>query len=133
MRTLRLILASPLLATLFICSTAVIANAQVSPPAAAEEAAPLSETERARYLGVYEIETPDHVMQVRIYEAGDRLMALPDDDDEPSHMTPLGNHRFRPDLMSEVVVTFAVDGDRATSFSIVFPDERGTVVAIRKP
>lgn len=133
MRTIRLALASPLLVTLFICSTAVSASAQLPPSAEVAEVAPLTETERARYIGVYEIEGPDDVMQIRIYETGDRLMALPDANDEPSPLTPLGNHRFRPDLRSEVVVTFTVEGDRATAFSVVFPDERGTVVAIRKP
>ena len=117
-----------------LCSTAAIASAQ-EPAAAAPTAAPvaLTDADRAQYVGVFEADTPDGAMSIQIYQADGRLMGRPEHEDEPSPLTPLGNHRFRPDLLEEAVITFTVENGRATKFAIAFPDERGTLIAIRKP
>ncbi|HEX6926843.1 MAG TPA: hypothetical protein VF167_15580 [Longimicrobiaceae bacterium] len=104
-----------------------------APSAEADTAVALTAEERARYVGTYEVETSDGLMAIHVYEEGDGLMARPEHEEEPSPLIPLGEHRFRPVLADQAVITFAVENDRATSFTIVFPDERGTMVAQRRP
>jgi hypothetical protein len=134
MRYLSLHLVRAFLVAGLLFATAAIAGAQQAPadPSAAA-VAPLTQAERARYVGVYDAETPDGVMPIHIYEEGERLMGRPEHEDEPSPLTYLGEHRFVPDLMQEAILTFTIEGDRATRFTIAFPDERGTMVATRRP
>jgi len=120
-------------AALLLAGGAAPASAQQSPAAAAEQTVTLTAADRARYVGAYELETPDGMMVIRIFEQGEALMGQPEHEDEPSVLTPLGDPRFRPVLMSEAVLRFTVENDRATAFAIDFPDERGTVMAFRRP
>ena len=124
----------PLLAAALLLTAAAAADAQQAPaPAASEATVKLTADQRARYVGVYEATTPDGPLRIHVYEDGERLMGRPENDDQPSPLTPLGEHRFRPDLASEAVITFALEEGKVTRFTIVFPDERGTVVAVRRP
>lgn len=122
---------APLAAAALVAIAATPGVAQQAP--AADTPVTLTSAERAQYVGVYELDTPDGVMRINVYEEGDRLMGLPEHDNEPSTLTPLGEHRFRPVLMQEAVLTFSVEEGRAVSFAIEFPDERGTVIAFRRP
>ena len=134
MRNLSTRLLRPLLGAALLCSAATLADAQQAPaPAAGEATVKLTQEERARYVGVYEAPTPDGPLRIHVYEQGERLMGRPENDDEPSPLTPLGEHRFRPDMASEAVITFTLEEGRVTRFTIVFPDERGTIVAVRTP
>lgn len=125
----------PLLFSVVLVSGPVLLQAQsapATPSAEGDAAVTLTAQERARYVGTYEVETSDGLMAIHVYEEGDRLMARPEHEEEPSALIPLGEHRFRPVLADQAVITFAVENDRATSFTIVFPDERGTMVAQRR-
>lgn len=134
MSTTRDALIRPLLLLALLLAAPVAASAQESPATVpADTSATLSAEERALYIGTYEVETPDGPMAIRIYEDGDRLMGLPEDEDEPSALVPLGDHRFEPVLAEGAVMTFVVENDRAVNFTITFPDERGTMSATRRP
>lgn len=134
MRSTSARLARPLLLAALLSSGATVAWAQEGPAAGSETAAiALDQEERARYVGVYEAETPDGILLIHVYEGDDRLMARPDHEDEPSGLIPLGEHRFRPVMASEAVITFALENGRASQFTIVFPDERGALTAHRRP
>jgi len=102
---------------------------QAAAPAAAAPVA-LTAEQRAQYVGIYEAPTDNGPLRIHIYEEGERLMGRPDGDD-PSALVPAGEHRFRPEMANDAVVTFTIENGRATRFAIVFPDERGTVVAVR--
>lgn len=122
------------LGTALMVGAAGAASAQEAPPAAApEQTVTLTAEERARYVGIYDMETPEGAMSIRVYEEGDALLGMPEHEDEPSVLTPLGDHRFRPVLLRDAVLRFVVENDRAISFAIDFPDERGTVMAFRRP
>lgn len=124
----------PVFSTALLLGAAGAASAQEPAPAAAtEQTVTLTAPERARYVGVYDMETPEGKMSIRVYEEGDALLGMPEHEDEPSVLTPLGDHRFRPVLMQEAVLRFVVENDRAISFAIDFPDERGTMMAFRRP
>jgi len=122
---------APLAAFALVAIAATTGSAQQAP--ASDAPVTLTSAERAQYVGVYELDTPDGVMRINVYEEGDKLMGLPEHDNEASPLTPLGEHRFRPALMQEAVLTFSVDEGRAVSFAIAFPDERGTMIAFRRP
>ena len=109
---------------------AATAGAQQVPAPAAAAPVALTAEQRAQYVGVYEAPTDNGALRIHIYEQGERLMGRPDGDD-PSPLVPAGEHRFRPEMANDAVVTFTVENGRATSFAIVFPDERGTIVAVR--
>jgi hypothetical protein len=124
----------PLLALALLVSAATVVEAQQANPATSSGASlTLTPEQRAVYVGVYAFSTPEGPRRLEVYESGDRLMGRPDGDDEPSPLTPVGEHRFRPEVAREAVVTFTVEDGRATRLTIVFPDERGTVVASRVP
>lgn len=125
----------PLLALSLVFGAASVAAAQngSAPAPTAEAAVTLTAAERAVYVGVYELATPEGNLAIHIFEDGDRLMGRPDNEEEPSPLTPLGDHRFRPVLMQEALLRFTVENDRAINFAIDFPDERGTMLAFRRP
>lgn len=134
MQKLRLRYLRPLLTTALVVVSATTVRAQQVPADTADEApVTLTAEERARYVATYEMSTPEGPFTVTVSEQGDRLMALPQSDADPTQLIPLGEHRFRPEAMPAALVTFAVDGDRAINFTIDFNDERGTVMAFRKP
>lgn len=125
----------PFLVLSLLLGAATAASAQTAPPPApsAEATVTLTAEERARYVGVYEVETPEGTMAIHIFEEGDQLMGRPENEDEPSVLTPLGEHRFRPVMAREALIRFSVEDDQAINFSIAFPDERGTMMAFRRP
>jgi hypothetical protein len=134
MQSSALRLVRPLIAVSLLLGAATAAEAQNAPAApSADATVTLTPAERARYVGVYEMETPEGTMAIHIYEEGEKLMGRPEHEDEPSVLTPLGEHRFRPVLMAEAVIRFTIENDRALNFAIDFPDERGTVLAFRRP
>ena len=134
MRNLSTRLLRPLLGAALLCSAATMAGAQQAPaPAAGEATVKLTQEERVRYVGVYEASTPDGPLRIHVYEEGVRVLGRPENDDQPSPLIPLGEHRFRPEMAGGAVITFTLEEGRVTRFTIVFPDERGTVVAVRRP
>ena len=126
--------ARPLLALGLLTGAAGMSFAQEAPaPAEAQATVTLTAAERERYVGVYELESPDGVLAIHVFVDGENLMGRPENADEPSVLTPLGEHRFRPVLEPTAVVRFTLEGDRAINMAIEFADERGTMLAFRKP
>jgi hypothetical protein len=123
----------PLVAAALLSTAASVASAQQAPTQSTTPTdVTLGQEERARYVGVYETETPEGVMKIHIFEDGERLMGRPENETEPSPLTPLGDHRFRPELATELVLTFTVENNRASHFALTFPDDRGTLMAYRR-
>lgn len=128
-------LSRPLLALSLVFGAASVASAQdaSAPAPTAEATVTLTADERAVYVGVYEVTTPEGTLAIHIFEEGEQLMGRPENEDEPSPLTPLGEHRFRPVMAQEALLRFTVENDRAINFAIDFPDERGTMLAFRRP
>lgn len=117
-------------AALLLTAASAAAAQQPQTPQATAQPPALTQEQRALYVGVYETATPDGPMRIHIYEEGERLMGRPDGDD-PSPLLPAGEHRFRPEMAYDALVTFTIENGRASRFTIVFPDERGTMTAVR--
>ncbi len=127
-------IARPLLALGLLVGAAGVTTAQQAPaPATAEQTVTLTAGERERYVGVYELETPEGVMAINVFVDGENLMGQPQSADDPSILTPLGEHRFRPVLEPAAIIRFTLENDRAINMAIEFSDERGTMMAFRKP
>ena len=97
------------------------APAQPAPAATSEvKDLPLTSAERQKYLGSYTIAIPDGSRLVlRIYEEDGKLMGKPEgDDDEPSRILYQGDHTFRPEANTAMLVSFTVVGDRATKLTV---------------
>ena len=116
---------APYFAALAIATAAAApAAAQETTPAPATaemKDLPLTPEQRQGYVGVYSITTPEGTMPFRIYEVNGALHGQPGDDD-PKRLLYQGNNVFQPEGMPEFVVTFTMDGAKATSFVVKSPE-----------
>jgi hypothetical protein len=115
--------------SLFV-TTPTLLQAQTSPavPAASESPTvkdfPLAAEEREGFVGLYSVTTADAEkppLSLRIFEQEDRLMGALNGND-PTRMLYQGNNVFRPEAAVVFVLTFTVEGERATRLSIMSPD-----------
>ena len=125
------------LALAFVLPAAARAQAAPAPsPAAAASAAKevaLPAADRARYVGTYLVSVPgtDRApLPFRVFEAQGSLMGQPEGG-QPARLLYQGGHVFRPEPMPEAALTFTVEGERATRFSVATPE--GDVQAVRAP
>jgi hypothetical protein len=102
---------------------------------AAPEAKPAEQTlapeARARYVGDYEMQTPDGPYVIRIYVEAEKLMAAPGDSD-PSRLLYQGSDTFRPEAAPDATVVFTVVDGKATKFVYNPPNGQASVEAVRK-
>lgn len=120
------------LMTLAIGAGAGAATAQT--PAAPETKPaeqPLTPEARARYVGDYELQTPDGPFPIRIYVEAEKLMAAPGDDD-PSRLMYQGGDTFRPEMAPDATVVFTVVDGKATKFVYNPPNGDASMEAVRK-
>jgi hypothetical protein len=126
-RATRGLLAAALM-TLAISAGAGAASAQ-TPAAPAEQ--PLTAEARARYVGDYEMQTPEGPYVIRIYVEAEKLMAAPGDSD-PSRLMYQGGETFRPEMAPDATVVFTVVDGKATKFVYNPPNGDASVEAVRK-
>lgn len=130
-RATRGLLAAALM-TLAIGAGASTARAQApatAPASGAEQ--PLTPEARARYVGDYEVQTPDGPYPVRVYVEAEKLMAAPGDD-EPSRLIYQGRDTFRPEMAPDATVVFTVVDGKATRFVYNPPNGDPSMEAVRK-
>lgn len=130
-RTTRGLLAAALM-TLAIGAGARTAGAQApAAPAAKPAEQPLTPEARARYVGDYEIPTPDGPYAIRVYVEAEKLMAAPADG-EPSRLMYQGGDTFRPEMAPDATVVFTVVDGKATKFLYTPPNADQGMEAVRK-
>jgi CubicO group peptidase (beta-lactamase class C family) len=79
----------------------------------------LTAAERARYAGRYEIHLPDgKLLPVTITAGEDALMIQPKGQ-PATELIPIGDHVFRADFDATLRVTFHLEGDHATGFTLL--------------
>ena len=84
---------------------------------------PLADEELQRFVGVYRItirNSDEPPVTLRLYEAQGRLMGMVNDDDA-TRMLNQGGNVLRPEAASEYVLTFTIEGARATRFVVESP------------
>lgn len=122
-------LAAAALMTLAIVAGASAASAQAPATKPAEQ--PLTPEARARYVGEYEIQTPEGPYPIRVYVEAEKLMAVPGDS-EPSRLVYQGGDTFRPEMAMDATVVFTVVDGKATKFVYRPPNGGEAMEAVRK-